>query len=388
MKKIVFLLCLIVFAVNPVFAIDGEDISQEDIFEKPVILEPEERAQEKISPYTKEALRGIIQKDYDLNSSQGMFHDQLEFEFKRGIVKTAGFHAQLITTFNETINYQSNFKYNTSLLNVGLGGKFRSEKESYNLLFDLTPGVYEDFSHNFILDAFIQTKRIPNHTVLFGTSRPQLGYEGGQSAKTIPFVMRSQSARNFSNARKTGVRIDGSYKWLDYEVAGLSSDVRYHQFIPGVEGNLWLDFKPLANLDEKKYGKLYTGGGFASGRRNSTDFSVASAAVRYYKDKFWMLGEYQYADGSNGGSGLSNKRGYGYNLTLAYRLTKKLEFLLRYDDFDSDKSVKNNNSREYTAGLNWYILGQCARIMMNYVFCENESKHDSHKIILATQIVL
>ena len=73
---------------------------------------------------------------------------------------------------------------------------------------------------------------------------------------------------------------------------------------------------------------------------------------------------------------------------MAYRLTKKLEFLLRFDDFDKDKSIKNNNSREYTAGINWYILGQCARMMLNYVFCENEAKADSHRIILGTQFIL
>ena len=50
--------------------------------------------------------------------------------------------------------------------------------------------------------------------------------------------------------------MDGRYKWADYEIGGFSSDIRYHEFFPGVEGNLWVDFKPLANLDEK-YGKLY-----------------------------------------------------------------------------------------------------------------------------------
>ena len=36
-----------------------------------------------------------------------------------------------------------------------------------------------------------------------------------------------------------------------------------------------------------------------------------------------MLAEYANADGSNGGAGLTTKKSQGYNLTLAYRLTKK-----------------------------------------------------------------
>lgn len=383
MKKIIFFIFLMFLNALPLYA-----LNEDDAF-KPIILEPEEKAQEeKVSPYTKKALRGIIEKEYDLNSSAGMFKEQLSAEFNRGIIKNTTLHAHMIHTLAETINDDdSDFQYDTALINVGLSGKFRGDKEKYNVLFDLTPEIFEDFSHRFILDASIETTRIKNNTILFGTSRPQLGYEGGQSAKTTPLLARSQAARNFSNARKTGIKIDGKYKWVDYEVGGFSSDIRYHEFFPGVEGNLWLDFKPLANVEEK-CGKLYVGGGVSHGSRNSTDFTVASSAIRYYKDKFWALAEYQYADGSNGGSGLTNREGYGYNLTLAYRLTKKLEFLVRYDDFDKDKSIKNNNSREYTAGLNWYILGQTARVMLNYIFCDNEAKSDSHKILLGTQLIL
>lgn len=381
MKKAFFLIALIFLSITPLQALEEEF--------KPIILEPEERAQEeKISPYTKQALKGIIEKEYDLNSSAGMLKEQLTAQFHRGIIKNTTLHAHMIHTLSETIaDDDKDFNYDSSLINVGLSGKFRSDKEKYTLLFDLTPDIFEDFSHRFLLDAHIETTRIKNHTILFGSSRPQVGYEGGNSAKTIPFLTRSQASRNFSNARKTGVKADGKYKWVDYEIGGFSSDIRYHEFFPGVEGNLWVDFKPLANVEEK-YGKLYVGGGISHGERNSTEFSVASSAIRYNKEKFWARAEYQHADGSNGGSGLTDKKGYGYNLTLAYRLTKKLELLARFDDFDKDKSIKNNNSREYTAGINWYILGQTARIMLNYIFCENEAKSDSHRILLGTQIIL
>lgn len=381
MKKFLFIIVLIFLSITPLQALEEEF--------KPIILEPEERAQEeKVSPYTKKALKGIIEKEYDLNSSAGMFKEQLTAQFNRGIIKNTTLHAHMIHTLGETIaDDDSDLNYDTSLINVGLSGKFRSDKEKYTLLFDLTPDIFEDFSHRFVLDAHIETTRIKNHTILFGSSRPQVGFEGGNSAKTIPFLSRSQAARNFSNARKTGIKVDGKYKWVDYEVGGFSSDVRYHEFFPGVEGNLWVDFKPFANLEER-YGKLHVGGGVSHGERNSTNFTVASSALQYNREKFWARAEYQHADGSNGGSGLTDRKGYGYNLTLAYRFTKKLELLARYDDFDKDKSIKNNNSKEYTAGINWYILGQTARIMLNYIFCENESKQDSHRILLGTQIIL
>ena len=388
MKKILFLISALIFAITPLQALEEDNILPSEGDFKPVILEPQERIEEEISPYTKRALKGIIEKDYDLNSSAGMFKEQLTFKYKRGILKDTTLHGHMIHTLGEIItDSDSDLEYDTSLINVGISGKFRSDKEKYTLLFDLTPDIFEDFSHRFLLDAHIETTRIKNNTILFGSSRPQVGHEGGNSAKTIPFLTRSQAARSFSNARKTGVKIDGRYKWVDYEVGGFSSDVRYHEFFPGVEGNLWVDFKPFANVEDK-FGKLYVGGGVSTGERNSTDFTVASSAIRYNKDKFWARAEYQHADGSNGGSGLTSRKGYGYNLTLAYQLTKKLEFLLRFDDFDKDKSIKNNNSREYPAGLNWYIFGQTARMMLNYVFCERENAQDSHRIMLGTQFIL
>lgn len=399
MKKYLYLLIFSIFITSPLFAVDEDIIfspsetieHEKDLIEgeHEIILEkPKKDEAEEINPYTKEALKGIIEKDYDLNSSSGMFQRQLTKEFKKSPIKSTTFHTHIIGTFDETMDSDdSDFKYKTNLINAGFSGKFRSEKESYNFLFDLTPDIFDDFSHSFILDAFVETKRIKNHTVLFGSSRPQIGYEGGQSAKTVPFLLRSQSARNLSNVRKTGIKIDGVYKYIDYEIGGYSSDVRYHEFFPGVEGNVWVDFKPLANCNEK-YGKLYVGGGISSGERNNKDFTVASSALRYEKDKFWLRTEYQYADGSNGGSGITEKRAYGYNVTMAYRFTKKLECLLRFDDFDSDKSISNNNTREYTAGLNWYILGQCARLIVNYIYCENEAKKDSHRILGGIQFIL
>ncbi len=214
-----------------------------------------------------------------------------------------------------------------------------------------------------------------------------VGYEGGQSPYLIPFVLRSQSARNFGNIRKTGIRLKGDYKYIDYDIGGYSSDTYYSEFFPGVETDLWVNFKPLANLDEK-YGKLDISGGYQAGVRNSHNFDVESINLRYNYKKFRLSSEFQNAHGSNGASGITEKNRYGYNITLAYRLTKKLEMLARFDDFDNDKNIKNNNSREYTLGINYFILGQTLRIMANYIYCQNEASPDSHKIILATQVLL
>ena len=101
-----------------------------------------------------------------------------------------------------------------------------------------------------------------------------------------------------------------------------------------------------------------------------------------------MRAEYANADGSNGGDGLTNKKRQGWYVTLGYRITKKLEAILRYDEFDPDKKISNNNKREYTAGINYYIKGQALKLILNYVYCQNSSAPDSHRIIIGSQIAL
>jgi len=352
--------------------------------EIPVLLENIED-----NPYSKEALKGIIEKDYDINSPDGMLKRQLQLNFDKGPIKQTNSQFNFMTNFTENINDDnSNLKYNVSLINIGLKGKFKSEKEGFNFLFDVTPDIKENFFHRLILDAWVESKRIPHHTVMLGTSRPNVGYEGGQSPYTLPFIFRSQTARNFGNIRKTGLRVKGDYKYIDYDLGGFSSDTWYTEFFPGVEGDFWVNFKPLANLDKNKYGSLNLAGGFQAGSRNSVDFMVESAALRYNYKKFKLQAEYQNADGSNGASGLTDAKRWGYNVTLTYMLTKKLELLLRYDDFDPDKNKADNNIKEYTGGINYYILGQTLRLCLNYIFCDNNSKSNSHKIIFGTQLLL
>lgn len=371
-------------------------LALEEPFEQPIILEPEEQKiegeypvvlePEEFSPYSKEALKGIIERDYNLNSPEGMFKDQLKLNFKKGPLKEIGSQFSYQGNFSENIDDDSRFKYSPALINVGFKGKFKSGKEGFNTLFDITP-MHDNFFHRAVLDAWIETNRIKNNTLLFGTSRPTVGIEGGQSPYTLPFINRTQTARNFANVRKTGIRLKGNYKYADYDIGGYSSDTWYSEFMPGVETDLWLNLKPLAGLNGK-YGNLNLGGGITTGERNSHDFFVTSAAVAYDYKKFWLRAEFQNADGSNGASGITEKKRYGYNATIAYRFTKKIEGLLRFDDFNPDKDISHNNTREYTAGVNYYILGQTARLIFNYVFCENQSKSDSHKLIFGTQFLL
>ena len=406
MKKIIQAFIFLAFISQGAFGVDEgvcdadkklknnlieKNTKNEELYEKPVILEPEERyieEENRFKPQIKQTLKGIIEKDYDLNSTHGLFKDQLTIKFDKGIIKEHTNELAMIHNFSQIIERNdSDFNYEILPINLVTFGTFRSEKERYVVVSDLTPDNHINFFQGLILDAYIESSRIPNHTLKIGKFRPSMGYEGGLSSFLVPLSQKSQIARHFSDARKIGASISGDFKYIDYAIEGFSSDIQFQDFMPGVEGVLWVDFKPLAKFDNK-YGNLKIGGGYQAGVRNSTDYNVAAAGIKYDYKKFWISSEYAHANGSNGVVGLSNAKRAGYNVTLAYRPTKKLELLMRFDDFDNDLDISNNNTKEYTLGFNYYICGQALRIICNYIYSQKDRLDDSHKIILGTQIAI
>lgn len=419
MKKILFILVLILFNQSIANAFDevslefdesfkqltlnttevNEKIAIQDIDtqELPEIQIPEAvPSPESLEPQRKffgglsEGVKSLYNLQIDnIDAPSCLFKDKLTKTFEKGPLES--FHTwaayQGLIDTNIVEGGDSTTKYKTGLINVIFDGKFRGGKENFRIMLDPTPQNVRPFFQPFVQDAYIETHRLPHHTILFGNSRTGTGYEGAQSPYTLPLVSRSQISRNLANVRKVGLRVKGNYSLVDYDFGGYSSDTFMSEFMPGVEFDGWVNLKPLGKTDGK-YGKLTTGGGIVAGSRNSTSYFVGGAYIGYTYKKFWTRMEYAISDGSNGGSGLTDKRRQGWYVTLGYRLTKKLELIARYDEFDPDRSVSANNQREYTAGINYYLKGQALKLMLNYVFCQNEASTNSHRIVVGTQIVI
>ena len=278
--------------------------------------------------------------------------------------------------------------YGFNAINLGLDGHFKNNAADFRIMMGVIPQSHRNMAKNMFSDVYIATNKIPHHRVMLGHIRPKVGMEGGNSAYTLPFVNRSQIARNYGTARRIGTKIIGDYSLVDYEFGGYSSDTYFNSFFPGGEFVGWVNFKPLG-LTKGKYGKLRIGGGVDVGHRDS-DFCVAGTYIGYEYKKFMINFEYANADGYNGGTSgrQSNKKSNGFYTTIGYRVTPKLQLLARYDEFDPDKKVRNNGRREYSFGINYFIKGQELRVMLNYVFCQNSGAKDSHRIMLGTQILL
>lgn len=316
-----------------------------------------------------------------------LLHEILTKRFEKSPIETMQLYGIFRSDLDVDIESDdTDTTYGFNDLNVGIKGDFRGDKTFYEARLRLHHQNDYSFLQFLPSNFYIGTHAIPHHTVYLGNVRTPTGYEGGMSTSLIPFVVRSQIARNFGNTRQVGIKIKGSYDFIDYDIGGYSSDTYFRKFFPGAEFAGWVTLKPLAKTDGK-YGKLKIGGGITAGQ-NDIDYFIAGAHANYEYKKIFADFEWGKADGYNGAKTLTSTKAEGFNTTLGYKLTPKIHLLTRYDQYTPNLAYSKDVRREYSAGVNYYIKGQALKVMLNYVFCQNDVLKDSHRIILGTQILL
>ena len=297
--------------------------------------------------------------------SHYLLKDVLTFDYDKGPIDRIQFFGKYRGNMNFNFQNQGSYSsdYDIGSIDVGMIGEFNHFKETdFKLQFKLTPVSDLTFFQQLISDAYIVNKNIPHHQIIIGNSRNQVGVEGGMNSSFVPFVMRSQIARTFGNTRAFGARVTGKYSLIDYSLAANSSDRFFKEFFPGAEFTGWVNFKPLG-LTKGKYGKLVLGTGVSTGR-NQNSYTVGGAYVSYTYKKFFINGEYSRANGYNGRYTSSNNA-QGFYTTIGYSVTPKLQVVGRFDWFDPNMDKSGDTRKEYSAGINYYLIGQGLKIMLN-----------------------
>ena len=314
-----------------------------------------------------------------------LLKDELTYNFKNGgnIKLFAGHRGSIASVFKQS-NYST--EYDDLTTEFGFFGK--SKNEMFDYRFSVLPIVPKGKSYvdNMWGDIFVTYNKIPNHKIQFGRSRGQVGIEGGNSTYTLPFAMRSQIGRNFGNLRTTALKVTGNYNYADYSISLGSSGRTLTSGVPGIDFIGWVNLKPFGSQDGKR-GKLTVGGGINAGH-NDFNYVVGTIYVGYKHKRLWTNFEAAIADGYNGGAALSTNQAGGFAYTLGWKVKPYLQLIGRIDQFDPDRNVAGNLKREYSAGINWFIKGQALKLVLNYIYCQNDNAPDSQKIILSTQIVL
>ncbi len=315
-----------------------------------------------------------------------LLQDDLTFNYEKGPVSKLHMYGAYRGALNMLWDSNYSTDYDNSLTQLGMFGSFRNPNYKFKFAANPIPKTGLNYADRFVSDAYVLNTSIPNHQIIAGYSRVQSGVEGGASTYVLPFVARSQIARNFSNVKSLSLKAIGNYQYVDYNFSVGSSGRYITSGMPGAEFNGWVNVKPFGNKS-KKYGKLVLGAGF-NGGHNRIDYAVTSGYIGYHHKNLWTNIEASFADGYNGFNGISKNEAGGWAATLGWKFNPHIQLIGRVDQFDPNRNVSNDLKNEYTIGVNWFIKGQALKIMLNYVFCDCENREDSHKIILATQIVL
>ncbi len=383
--KIFFLItALILFSSSPSLAINEVILETDDLI---TILENKKEEVKQEKTLSEKILDIKTSEITDTSQSHYLLEEILTKNIDSGCIDTV----HLFGYYRGGVNMEfypedEDLTYDYYSINAGVNGKFKDGKTFYEARFNFNPQHRYSFLQYMPSNIYIANKSIPHHTVIFGNTRTPTGVEGGMGMTTIPFAARSQISRNLANVRKVGLRVKGNYDLIEYDLGGYDSDTYFQDFFSGAEFAGWLNLKPLGKTDGK-YGKMKLGGGITTGR-NRTDYFVSGLYASYEYKRFMADFEYASANGYNGSRGISSNHAEGFYTTLGYKITPKLQLVGRYDQFTPDKNFSNDIRREYSTGLNWFIKGQALKIMLNYVFCQNDTRKDSHRILLGTQILL
>lgn len=393
MKRLLPILIAFMLTLTTAQAIEDVNTSMDE-----VVLEVPEEVSEVETPAIPESeektLREKLSDVYHLEVEQidkptYLFKDILTKRYSEDSImdKTQlwfGYNGDIGMYFNDD-NITNHYEFNT--INLGYDGFLKDKNADFRIMFNSSPLSSRNVVQNLFADMYVATNKIPHHRVLVGNSRPPVGMEGSYGPFVLPFIARSQISRNFGTVRKLGARVSGDYSLVDYDFGVYSSDSYFQEFFPGAEFIGWVNLKPLGKTDGR-FGQLKIGGGLQGGHRDN-NYCVTGAYVGWEYKRLLLNFEWANANGYNGPSGFStNKQASGFYTTIAYRITSKLQALFRYDQFDPNRDVANNNRREYTVGLNYFLKGQGLKLILNYIFCQNDAAKDSHRILLGTQILL
>lgn len=315
-----------------------------------------------------------------------LYKDDLTFKFDKGPINKIQLYGAYRGSINSIFSHDYSTEYDNMTTQLGMYGSFKHPDYKFKLAVNPIPKDGLNYVDRFVSDAYIVNTSIPNHQIVAGYSRVQTGVEGGMSTYILPFATRSQIARNFGSTRSLAVKAIGNYQYVDYNVSFGSSGRYITSGMPGAEFTGWVNIKPFGEK-ANKLGKLTIGGGF-NGGHNRINYSVGSVYLGYHHKKLWTNFEAAIADGYSGNNGISTNKACGFAATAGWKFNPHLQLIGRIDQFDPNRNVSNDLKHEYTLGLNWFIKGQALKLILNYVFCNNQNTKDSHKIILATQILL
>lgn len=332
-----------------------------------------------------EALHGQV----SATSTKGLLEDTMKMTFESGPVESIAPWVDYNGGFSNIWAGEEykNTTYGINFCDVGVNGKFRDGKTVFRLMISPVRSIEGNtWFQSLFADNYIIRDIGKHNKILVGNTWVPNGIESKESPLTIPFFARSQIARTYGTSRAIGAKLMGDYDLVEYQLGGYSAERFFKDFFPGPEVAGLISVKPLGKTSGQ-WGKLTMGGSIDAGNAESHFFVTGSHLIYEYK-RLKASFEYATADGSNGSTGFSANQSEGFYGTLSYRITPRLQALIRYDQFDPNKNKANDIRTEYTAGINYFLKGQALKLMLNFVGYSVENGTYGSRIMTGAQIVL
>jgi phosphate-selective porin len=329
----------------------------------------------------------------------------------------AGFRADLALKKQEEKEQQKEFTL-LAAKPIKLSGytqvRYRNDKnanDSFDIRrarLDLKGDITEKFDYRtqvefggtsgpFLLDALLGYKFNPYIKLTAGQFKIPFSQENLTSSPKLETINRSQVVEALvargqdvignQNGRDIGVQLSGNlFLKDDFSLVDYAFGVFNGAGINKLDTNEQKDF--IGRVVVHPWKDLSVGGSYYNGRYTLTSSPTlrgerdrVGAEFAYLKDRLSLRGEF-----ISGLDGSIKKRGW-YLQGGYFLIPKKLQGVFKFDTFDPNEQIDNNETNVYTFGANWYF-NKWAFIQLNYELKDEIGRKEIDNNIFTTQLTL
>ncbi|MDD5450019.1 MAG: porin [Candidatus Omnitrophica bacterium] len=248
----------------------------------------------------------------------------------------------------------------------------------------------------FLLDATIGYKVNPYIKLLAGQFKVPFSQENLTSSPKLETINRSQVVEALvargqdvignQNGRDIGIQVSGSiFSKMDYALLDYAAGVFNGSGINASDKNERKDFAGRLVFHPFKEwsvgGSYYNGYGSWGTPLRKNDRDRIGAEFAYVKDPLSLKGEY-----IRGNDGSLNREGW-YLQGAYFIIPKKFQGVLKFDTYDSNVDVGENEVNVYTLGGNWYF-NKWAFFQLDYELKDETSIKEVDNNALTGQVTL
>jgi hypothetical protein len=240
------------------------------------------------------------------------------------------------------------------------------------------------------LQDFLITFQSEYVDATFGQYKIPVSYEGSvNSSSKLLFAERAPVSREYGDRRDLGLKLHKAFKYVGY-VAGVWNGAGQNNLDnnEGKEVGLRLEVYPVEGL--LIGGVAYTTIGQ---REESGAKDRFEADLRFERDAFIFQAEYINASDRN--SSGDKVKGHGFSAALAYGfLDQTLQPAIRigYLDPNTDTDLEpssptaKDEQLHFDVGLNYLIQKHEAKVLINYVRQQFDTKKPNNQVVLGAQV--